>query len=145
VEAVVNDIRPRVLLAGTAEAIEKFQALLGAEVEIIPARSVREALACADGDIDLILCNVRFDDSRMFDFLQALNKRPAARRAPVICCRVLLHTLPGVHHAVEMALEALGVAAFVDLAKLAQRDGAAAAEEKLREIVMAHLSRVTGA
>ena len=85
-EAVVNDMRPRVLLAGTAEAIDKFQALLGAEVEIIPARSVREALARADGDIDLILCNVRFDDSRMFDFLGALQEG-AYRHVPVVCFR----------------------------------------------------------
>jgi hypothetical protein len=138
-------VRRRVLVAGTQDAIDAARAALGEELELAAAYSVAEALQQVAGGVELVLCNVRFDDSRMFDFLQALNKRPAARRAPVICCRVLLHTLPGVHHAVEMALEALGVAAFVDLAKLAQRDGAAAAEEKLREIVMAHLSRVTGA
>ncbi|HKQ28220.1 MAG TPA: hypothetical protein VJT77_06435, partial [Burkholderiales bacterium] len=75
------------LVAGTQEVFDTAQAVFGAELELLGARSVAEALKQAEAGVDLVLCNVRFDDSRMFDFLGALNAMPPARQLPVICCR----------------------------------------------------------
>ena len=142
----MNDIRPRVLLAGTAEAIKKLRALLADEAQIVAAQSIDEALRHIDPDIALIICNVRFDDSRMFDFLHAVNARLGVRCPPVICCRLSQPPFSlGVRAAIRMAAQALGVSEFVDYYKLQEERGAEGAREKLREIVMAHLPRVTGA
>jgi hypothetical protein len=129
-----------VLVAGTQEVIAATQALLGSELELVPARSVAEALQEIRTGIDLVLCNVRFDDSRMFDFLGALNVMPEAERMPVICCRMLRTPMSaGSRRGIELALEALGVVAFVDLHDLEQQHGAAAAEATLREMVKRYL------
>ena len=133
-------LRRRMLVAGTQEVMDVARAVFGAELELVPAYSVADALKALEGGIDLVLCNVRFDDSRMFDFLGALNAMPPARRVPVVCCRALRTPMSGgARRGIELALEALGVIAFVDLYDLEQQRGAAAASATLRDIVMSQL------
>ena len=132
--------RRRVLVAGTQEVMEAAQAVFGVELELERAYSVDEALKRVQTGVDLVLCNVRFDDSRMFDFLGALNARPPEQQVPVICCRVARTPMSaGARRGIELALEALGVAAFVDLYELEQRDGVPSAHAALRELVQRHL------
>lgn len=132
-------MRRRVLVAGTREVIDAARAALGGEFELATAYSVAEALNAVELGADLVLCNVRFDDSRMFDFLGALNARPG-RRVPVICCRVANAPIStGARRGIELALEALGVVAFLDMHELEQRDGPEAGRAALRAVVLAHL------
>jgi len=64
---------PRMLIAGTQDAIDLVRAVLEKDVQLVPALSVEAAVRGLGPNIHLILCNVRFDDSRMFDFLDALG------------------------------------------------------------------------
>jgi hypothetical protein len=135
-------LRRRVLVAGTQDAIDAARAVLGEELELAAAYSVAEALQQVAHGVELVLCNVRFDDSRMFDFLGALNAMPGARRVPVICCRVARSPISGgARRGIELALEALGVLAFLDLHELESRDGPVAARAALRGMVMTHLRK----
>ena len=130
----------RVLVAGTQDVVDAARAALGRELELATAYSVTEALKAVEGGVELVLCNVRFDDSRMFDFLGALNAMPRSRRLPVLCCRVARHPVSaGARRGIELALEALGVLAFLDMHELEARDGPEAARAVLRATVMAHL------
>jgi hypothetical protein len=132
--------RARVLLAGTQQAIDTLHSIFGDELELIDARSIDEALARLDGGIDLIICSVRFDESRMFNFLQALHERSDARGIPVICCRTAPEALSReVRRAVEMALQALGVGTFIDLAALREQFDESIAGETLRQLAAAQL------
>jgi hypothetical protein len=132
----------RVLVAGTREVVEAARAALGDEFELAAAYSVAEALKAVEGGVELVLCNVRFDDSRMFDFLGALNATQSARRVPVVCCRVERRPMSGgARRGIELALEALGVVAFLDMYDLESREGAAAAREALRNAVLRYLGR----
>ena len=132
----------RVLVAGTQDAVDTARAALGGELELAAAYSVAEALKEVEGGVELVLCNVRFDDSRMFDFLGALNAMPRDKRLPVVCCRVARSPVSaGARRGIELALEALGVLAFVDLYEVETRDGPDAAQAVLRATVMAYLPR----
>ena len=132
----------RVLVAGTQDAVATARAALGGELELAAAYSVAEALKEVEGGVELVLCNVRFDDSRMFDFLGALNAMPRDKRLPVVCCRVARSPVSaGARRGIELALEALGVLAFVDLHEVETRDGPDAAQAVLRATVMAYLPR----
>ena len=132
----------RVLVAGTQDVVDAARAALGDVLELSTAYSVAEALNEVRGGIDLVLCNVRFDDSRMFDFLGALNAMPGAERVPVICCRVERRSMSaGARRGIELALEALGVVRFLDMHELEQRVGPAGAHAALREAVMSHLGK----
>ena len=126
------------LVAGTQDVIDAARAALGGELELATAYSVTEALRQVE-DVELVLCNVRFDDSRMFDFLGALNAMPKAG-PPVICCRVERAPMSaGARRGIELALEALGVLEFLDLYELESRDGPTAALTALRQAVITRL------
>lgn len=132
----------RVLVAGTQDVVDAARAALGEDLELAAAYSVAEALKHVEGGVDLVLCNVRFDDSRMFDFLGALNAMPGSRRLPVVCCRVARSPVSaGARRGIELALEALGVIAFLDMHELEAREGLEAARAALRAAVMSHLPR----
>jgi hypothetical protein len=134
--------RPRVLVAGTRLGIDLVREVLSEDAELIGAQSVVEALAEVERGVELIICNVRFDDSRMFDFLGALGDRPAARGVPVICCRVLHRPLSvGARRAIALALEALGVAEFVDMQAIEEEQGADAARQALRRAALSRLQK----
>jgi hypothetical protein len=132
--------RPRVLVAGTRLGIDSVREVLGGDAELVGAQSVTEALAEVDRGVELIICNVRFDDSRMFDFLGALGGRASARGVPVICCRVLHRPLSvGARRAIALALEALGVAEFVDMQAIEEEQGTDAARQALRRAALSRL------
>jgi len=131
----------RVLVAGTREAVDSAQAALGGEFELLTAYSVAEALERVRG-IELVLCNVRFDDSRMFDFLGALKANPPARALPVVCYRVMRSRMSvGARRGIELALEALGASVFLELYELEHRHGAEAAQAALRAAVARYLPK----
>jgi hypothetical protein len=132
--------RARVLVAGTRLGIDLVREVLEGDAELVGAQSVTEALAEVDRGVELIICNVRFDDSRMFDFLGALGGRASARGVPVICCRVLHRPLSvGARRAIALALEALGVAEFVDVQAIEEEQGSDAARQALRRAALSRL------
>ena len=133
--------RPRVLVAGTRQGIATVREVLEEHAELVGAQSVAEALAEVDrGGLRLIICNIRFDNSRMFDFLGALGERPMGRGVPVICCRVLHRPLStGARRAIALALEALGVAEFVDMQSIEEEQGTEAAREALLQAALSRL------
>ena len=132
----------RVLVAGTREAVESAQAALRGEFELLTAYSVAEALERMKSGVELVLCNVRFDDSRMFDFLGALKANPPDRVLPVVCYRVMRTRMSvGARRGIELALEALGVSMFLDLYELEQQHGAETAQEALRSAVTRFLRK----
>jgi hypothetical protein len=134
------ETRPRVLVAGTRLGIAAVREVLDEQAELVGAQSVEEALAEVERGVKLIICNVRFDDSRMFDFLGALAGRPAARGIPVVCCRVRHRPLSaGARRAIALALEALGVAEFVDMQAIEEELGQEAAREALRRAALSRL------
>jgi hypothetical protein len=132
--------RARVLVAGTRLGIDLVRDVLGGDADLVGAQSVTEALAEVDRGVELIICNVRFDDSRMFDFLGALGGRGSARGVPVVCCRVLHRPLSvGARRAIALALEALGVAEFVDMQAIEEEQGSDAARQALRRAALSRL------
>jgi hypothetical protein len=123
-------------VAGTADAIEALVETLHGAAEVIPAQSVKEALTQLDrGPVETIACSIRFDESRMFEFLQAVMDRRLTVR--IVAFRLddsaLSHST---RNAIRAALEALGVQRFIDLSQLRAEYGEDVARETLRKIVL---------
>lgn len=130
--------KPRVLIAGTHPAVETVQHLLGTDVDYVCASSLDEALRRLDAHPDLILCNVRFDESRMLELLQAVKAEPAMRETPFICFRLTPLTA-ALRKSIEVAVLALGALAFVDLSSLDRDTDHDATEAALREVILSQL------
>lgn len=88
--------------------------------------------------IDLIICTIAFDDSRMIEFLQAVKRTIPAGGIPFICARLLRGVLTDnlVETTRTVCLQC-GAADFVDLAKVDQ----AKAQNVLKDVLAAHLPR----
>src|SRR2546423_6141372 len=107
---------PRILVAGTPLAVDTLRRVLGAEVELVVAHSLESAIEKLSVQPDLIVCSVRFNESRMFDLLNHLHAMPGKAKIPVICCRAIDKPLSAARdHAIRVAAEALGAIAFFDL------------------------------
>jgi CheY-like chemotaxis protein len=132
--------RRRILVAGAAQAIKTLQRALDDDIQVISTQSIDDTLRYLDGGIDLVLCSLRFDDSRMFDLLQIIKASPKTRDVPIICVRISNRPIArGVLDATAKAVQAMGVAAFVDISLLEYRHGPEAANKALHEIILAHL------
>jgi len=130
--------KPLVLIAGTRPAVQTVQDLLGTEAECLPANSLDEALRRLQAHPDVIVCNVRFDESRMLDLLQAAKAEPATRDTPFVCFR-LTPLSAALRRSIEVAVLALGAIAFVDLSSLDRDADRDAAEASLRQIILSHV------
>src|SRR3954468_7108169 len=131
---------PRVLVAGTEEAIELVRRVAGGEIAVIPARSVEAAVQRLDSSIALIVANIGFDDSRIFDFLGALQEG-AYRNVPVVGFRMQHGSLPpAMEKSGGLALAALGPGP-VALPMSARGEGRAAALAPLRERLLRELAQ----
>jgi len=128
-----------VLIAGTPEAASLACAVLGDEAKVVAVYSVPDALSelAAQVRFDCVICSLRFDDARMFEFLYSLRAgrpRAAYRVVYVHACSPQLSAK--VRPAIETALQALGVAAFIDFPALVAERGEPAARDALREAIL---------
>ena len=130
---------PRVLLAATHESAPALQRALHGIARPIVAYSEDEALRLMGPDVRFVVCTMRFDDSRMLEFLShAAREFPRVR---FICCRGTEGQLPESSlRAVGIAAEHLGAIAFVDLPGLRARHGEERALELLGEILRDQIS-----
>ena len=125
-----------VLIAGTEEAIDAARASLGDTYEYRIASSVEEAIAMIDQNLAVIACSVRFDESRMMDFVQRVRDDPVGCAIPVVCFRSLDRVLsPGLHCAIEQTIALFPKVTFVDLYAIQRGAGRDAALVAFREAV----------
>lgn len=131
--------RSRVLLACTEENADTLgRALACLDAEITCAFSREEAMARVDSGVDLVVCSLRFDESRMLDFVAELARRRP--HLPLVCCHVIESDLsePSLGAAFTAAGH-LGAVAVVDLPGLARREGPDLAARRLRDAVASGL------
>ena len=118
------DDGPIILVAGTPHAIRTAQDVLGPSYRYRAALSVEEAIGKLSSGVDLIVCNVSFDGSRMFDFMQAARSSAKTRAIPIVCFRN--HDRPlsrSMHNVIDLSVRAFDRATFVDLYSLTRQDG----------------------
>ena len=89
-------------------------------------------------DIDLVLTNVGFDGSRMFDLVRELRSPERKRTIPIICFRQRPLT-DAMHHAIDLSLHEFERTSFVDLHELSKEGGKPRALYALREAVVEEL------
>lgn len=123
----------QVLAAVQPSAILTLRRAIGRHVGLVPCHTFDEAKArLARGGIDLVVCGLYFDESRMLDLLHHVRGT-----LPFVSCRMLSLEMPTVSlDALRLACENLG-AVFLDLPALRQQHGSASAEAQLAERVLA--------
>jgi hypothetical protein len=129
--------KPRVLVAAAQPGFEVLRNLFAGRTEAIFVFTLGEAIhQLGLGGIDLVVCTIHFDESRMFDFLR--YAKLIAPSVPIVCCRLLDTALTGsMLDAMVIAVEAVG-AVFIDRHALQRKYGEAAGDEQFVKMVLAH-------
>jgi hypothetical protein len=127
--------RPRILIATAKPGFDVISGLFGEVAETVYAFTLGDAIHhLGEGRIDLILCTIHFDESRMFDFVR--YARSIAPSVPIVCTRLLDTRLSGsLLDAMIIAAESLG-ATFIDRHALIQQLGEKAGDEEFRKRVL---------
>lgn len=110
-------------------------------ISVINTHTFAEAAAALDKNkINLIVCGLHFEQSRMFDFLRIVQADPKTRSIPFICFRDLNSDLSlPVLEGLNIASKALGAIDFIDLYHLKSLNGVENADQYFREILLNHL------
>ena len=130
---------PKIVVACTPESRPVLAEVLQGIAQPVMALSEGDAMRSIDRDVRLVLCTLRFDESRMFDFLATARERFAD--VPCVCCRVGETHLPehSLHAAFEAALK-LGATDVIDFFALESAQGRKAAIDVFRAQVAARLA-----
>jgi hypothetical protein len=132
----------RILIAATPASAKLLSNILEDDFELIFVESIEQASATLDESIALIACDTHFDDCRMFDLLRLSKANPDTRAVPFLCLRVVEGAIDQtLYQSVDIASNALGAAAFIDLFDLKQKSGAMQANTRLNKLVEQLASR----
>ena len=106
--------RPTVLLACTAQSLARLYPLLADAADVVPVFSLEGAVRHLAEEPALVVCNMKFDDSRMLDLAAEATRRYP--HIPFVCCGTSDSELsPASKHAARAAASNLGVVDFLDL------------------------------
>ena len=117
-----------VLVAAQPSAWAVLEAMLGDLATLSPAHNTTDALKILERErIDLILCTIAFDDSRMTEFLVTAKRSTSTAHVPFLCVRAL----PGIIRdslvsTIRDGCKAIGAADLVDIARLSPEHAKAA-------------------
>ena len=114
------EVRQRALVAAQVAAWARLQLVLDPLLDTVHVQTIKDAFKTLDRErIDLIICTLAFEESRMIEFLQAVKRTASAASIPFVCCRALPSVLSDdmVEHMRAACLQA-GADALVDIARL---------------------------
>ena len=125
-----------IVVAAQPDSVQTIRNLLGAGPRIIEVFKLYDASKILNKNIDLVICGLHFNDSRMFDFLRITKADPLVEAIPFLCFRNSDSDLGKTAiEALKIACNALGAAGFVDYYDLKQCNGYLEADNQFRKII----------
>jgi PleD family two-component response regulator len=106
----------RILIASVSSGIAVMEHLLAQKHEMIIATTMAEAVAkLKEEEVDLIMINVHFDESRMFDLMSQCKAIPKNAKTPIIsfCTRDTL-LMGAMHDTIAVVTKLLGAWTYLD-------------------------------
>jgi hypothetical protein len=129
------------LIADVPEAMPILTNALEQYFHILPRTSWTGACSAVHQGIDLVLCGIGFEESKMFELLEYLRSQPETRSTPFFCIKSIRQKLPStINDGIGIALHAKGTAGYIDFEGWQSRFGAKQASTILREKISEALS-----
>lgn len=106
----------QVLVAEAPNSVYPVCRVLSERFELPLVSPMEHVRAISFQHIGIILCEIYFDEGRMFDLLHYANWHPVAKDIPFICFNAIdSHTSKRLEKSVQIACKALGAIEFVNL------------------------------
>lgn len=106
----------RILVADTCKDGGRISRVLAKEHQITVTAKLDNAVQFVHrNNIDLILCNVHFEESRMLDFLQWIKSTESTRKVPFLCYKDANTVLSSEgEHIADVVARELGACGYID-------------------------------
>jgi DNA-binding NtrC family response regulator len=126
----------RIMVAASAEPRAIVERILEGHQLVFAETMAQAEQLLGESTLDLIICTIAFDDSKMFDLLRLAKSRSEWQQIPFICARVRPHILrsPTALRTAAFTCAALGAAGFLDIA-----DYEANPEQEMRKALERYL------
>lgn len=132
-----------IVVADLPGSVQTIRDLLGPDPQIIGVYTLHDGEKILTKKVDLIICGLHFNESRMFDFLQFSKSDPLTKNIPFLCFRDSSSDLRvSVIQGLKMVCLTLGADDFVDYYSLKEQDGLEDAKKHFRKIILELLSLV---
>lgn len=126
---------PRLLICTVPEMVDAAVGGLAQHYACTITVSVSDACSHLDVVPDAILCNLHFDDGRLFDFLSFVRTHPNGRAVPFIVSQSREMLTPSMIKGIEAASRSIGIEAFIEVYRWRQEFGADGADDRVREVI----------
>jgi CheY-like chemotaxis protein len=131
-----NKNKPRVLIAAAPHSLAFIARPLEKDFELVFAATLSEARSIVGPKIDLIVCGLYFDESRMFDLLRYVKADPDTRSIPFVSVKATGDDLSRtILQGIEIACKALGAHQFVELSGWEREYGESEAHARYQQLV----------
>jgi hypothetical protein len=126
----------KILVAASPKTVPILMRALATHFEptVCTELSQMQAFLKTDFFSDLVLCEVYFDEGRMFDLIRSLKTDPRAKSIPVLCVKAI-DWIPSSPVNTSIASRALGSEGFADLYEWRMQLGDELAFETLQNVV----------
>jgi CheY-like chemotaxis protein len=132
---------PRLLVCTLPEMLDAAINGLGHHYDCRFALTLNDACAQLDAKPDAILCNIHFDDGRLFEFVSYVRSRPDGRTVPFVISQSRETLTPSMIKGVKEASRALGIEAFVEIFRWREQYGIEEADNRVRATVDAVIAK----
>ena len=114
---------PRLLVCTIPEMLATAHEILGERYRCDFSLSLNDACGYLNTRPDAIICNLHFDEGRMFEFLAYVRAHPGTRDVPFIVLQTRKSLTPGTIKGIQSASRTFGIDAFVEVFRVQQDHG----------------------
>jgi CheY-like chemotaxis protein len=126
---------PRLLVCTIPEMLATAHEILGERYNCEFSLSLNDACAHLNTKPDAIVCNLHFDEGRMFEFLAYVRAHPGTCDVPFVVLQTRKSLTPGTIKGIQAASRAFGIDAFVEVFRVREDHGHDASVAEVRETI----------
>ncbi|MDQ9170436.1 hypothetical protein Q8A64_08430 [Oxalobacteraceae bacterium R-40] len=128
--------KTRILVAAAPGSVEPIVEAMDDRFELDFFSAMAQAVSYSYANIDVIICDMYFDESRMYNLLRFAKMDFVARNTPFICINTTEGSLSKtMGQGITIACKALGAVGFVDLCGWKRELGKDQAHLKLQMLI----------
>lgn len=135
------DTRARLLVCAIPETLEAAQDTLGHVYQCVYCLKASEAFEALNLRPRAIVCNLHFDEGRMFDFLWSVRRNPAAKPLPFVVLHTRDSMTPAMLRSVEAATAVVGIEAFLEVRRWLDELGKEDTQSLIQQVVAAEIAK----
>lgn len=125
----------RLLVCTVPEMFDTARKSLGHHYDCQFSLTVNDACTHLNAKPHAILCNVHFDDGRLFDFLLYVKAHPHGRTVPIIVSQSRSTLTPLMMKGIEAASRTIGIDAFIEIFEWTQAYGLEESNMRVRATI----------